>query len=469
MSLASRLKRQLAVRSVARCLTGQPRDLKKLLALGKLRPLHNPGLEAFLGRLSRDMDDMTGLASLLLHIGRHANRTHKRRLIENLAFNWMFTGGLTRTRLRAGGCWVPFFVVISPSMRCNLNCTGCYSALYSKDGELTEDEIDRLLVECKSLGSYFVVLSGGEPYLLKNSLLRLFAKHRDILFLTFTNGTLLDDAAARALARTGNVCPAISVEGYEEHTDRRRSRGVYEKAVAAMEALSRHGVIFGISVTYTRENVELVTSDEFVRYYVDRGAMFAWYFMFMPVGKDPVLALVPTPEQRVACGRRVADLRRRYPMFMADFWNDGPAAGGCLAGARRYMHVLNSGRIEPCVYAHFGVDNIRQTSLLAAANSPFFRAIRREFPFNELGNLKRPCMIIDNPAVLRRLVNEHLVPAGHTHAEDIVLDPRVARWIDDYAERFAALTDPEWQAMIDDPACRWHRDGQEYKNLYRFR
>jgi MoaA/NifB/PqqE/SkfB family radical SAM enzyme len=290
-----------------------------------------------------------------------------------------------------------------------------------------------------------------------------------MFFLTFTNGTLLDEDCARTLGRLGNVSPAISVEGYQEHTDRRRSSGVYEKATRAMELLRRHGVIFGISVTYTRENVDLVTDEKFIEYYVGRGALFAWYFMFMPVGKDPVLSLVPTPEQRFGCGRKIAELRKRYPMFLGDFWNDGPAAGGCLAGGRRYLHILNSGRVEPCVYAHFGVDNIREKSLLEAANSPFFRAIRREFPFNENANLKRPCMIIDNPAVLRRLVEQHVVPQGHEHAEDIIRDPKVSKWVDDYSERFKELTEPAWLKIIEDPNSRWHREKEEFRLLFRFR
>jgi hypothetical protein len=278
----------------------------------------------------------------------------------------------------------------------------------------------------------------------------------------------MDEPLVRALARLGNVTPAISVEGYMEHTDRRRSKGVYEKAMNAMRLLKQHGVIFGISVTYTRDNVELVTDDKFVEFYTQKGGLFAWYFMFMPVGKDPILELVPTPEQRIYCGQRVAELRKRYPIFMADFWNDGPAAGGCLAGGRKYLHILNSGRIEPCVYAHFGVDNIREKSLLEAANSPFFRAIRREFPFNETANLKRPCMIIDNPQVLRRLVREYVVPQGHEHAEDIISKPMVVKWIDEYSQRLRELTEPAWQKLIEDPKDRWYKENEEYKLLFRF-
>ena len=458
---------KLAAFGISRCLTGDAGDLRKLLRLERLA-LHNATLSVFLRRLSRDLDEGTGLGNLLLHVGRNAGPRHKRKLIENLFFNWIVMGGRIRTRLRTLDYWVPFFVVISPTMRCNLRCTGCYSALYSKDGELSEAELDRLLAECRRAGIHLVVFSGGEPFLLREALLRLFAKYPDIFFLTFTNGTLLDEPLVRTLSRLGNVAPAISVEGYREHTDKRRSDGVYEKIESAMGLLRKYGVIFGISVTYTRDNLELVTDDRFVAHYSDRGAVFAWYFMFMPVGQDPILELVPTPEQRVLCGRRVNDLRKRYPVFMADFWNDGPAVGGCLAAGRRYLHILNSGRVEPCVYAHFGVDNIRDTSLLDAANSPFFRAIRREFPFNRSGNLRRPCMIIDNPGVLRRLVSEYVVPQGHEHAEDILRDPDIMQWMDRYAERMEELTESEWRQRIEDPASRWCKNGEEYKLLFRF-
>jgi len=287
-------------------------------------------------------------------------------------------------------------------------------------------------------------------------------------FLTYTNGTLLDEPTVKTLARLGNVAPGISVEGYREHTDKRRGQGVYDKVMEAMDLLKKEGVIFGISVTYTSENIELITRDEFVEHYINKGAIFAWYFMFMPVGKDPILELVPSPEQRVYCGDRVAQLRKKHPLFMADFWNDGPAVGGCLAGARQYLHILNSGRVEPCVFAHFGVDNIREKSLLEASNSAFFKTIRSRFPYNDIANLKRPCMIIDNPQVLRDAVAEHMAPQGHKHSEDIIQNPEVIEWIDAYAERFKNLTDPVWLELINDPNYRWYKEGREYRNLFRF-
>lgn len=107
-------------------------------------------------------------------------------------------------------------------------------------------------------------------------------------------------------------------------------------------------------------------------------------------------------------------------------------------------------------------------SVLEAANSPFFKTIRREFPYNEKADLKRPCMIIDNPKVLRRLVNEYVVPQGHQHSEDILNDPAMVEWVDAYAESMRKLTNPEWDAITNDPASRCFREKPKYQRLFAF-
>ena len=407
------------------------------------------------------------MSKLFMRIGGQLSLQGRRKIAANLIFNEFTVGYSIRRAHSTDGNWVPGFFVMSPTMRCTLKCRGCYSGIYPKDEVLSYEEMDRILDEARELGIYFVVISGGEPYLLADQLLHLFRKHDDMYFLTYTNGTLFDEALARALARLGNVAPGISVEGFEQETEKRRGVGVFAKVLRAMELLRQEGVPFGFSATATRDNLDTITSDEFVRFYMEKGALFGWYFLFLPVGSDPVIELSPTPEQRVEMGRRVSRLRGTYPIFLGDFWNDGPAVGGCLAGGRTYLHILNNGNVEPCVFCHFSSDNIRGKTLLEVANSPFFKAIRREFPFNETGNLLRPCMIIDNPDVLRRLVREHVIPAGHENADAIVMDPAVIAWADSYSSRMAELTDPQWEEMIRDPSSRWYREGPEYREYLR--
>ena len=465
ISMHDRVIRRTVVRVADKAVTTEIANLQEI---GKLASKvgANRGFHAFLSGLKGDIRNRCGMALLFERVGHELNPRCRKMVFRNLIYNWNVQGAKLRRALIDENQWVPNLAVISPSMSCNLRCTGCYSGLYDKAGELTEEEIDGVLAELRNMGCYFVVVSGGEPYVKKEMWLRLFRKYGDMYFLTYTNGTLLDDKTVHRLACLGNVAPAISVEGYEEETDERRGTGTYRRVLEAMARLRREGVLFGISVTYTRNNVDLVSSDEFVRFFMDKGAIFAWYFMFMPVGKDPILELVPTPRQRYECGVRIGKMRKRHPMFLADFWNDGPAAGGCLAGGRSYLHILNDGRIEPCVFAHFGVDNIRDTTILEAVNSPYFKAIRGEFPYNNNGNLLRPCMIIDNPEVLRSVVREYVVPEGHPHSEDLIQDPEVVEWIDDYSREFRDIVDPVWEERISDPKDRWYREGTDYRNLF---
>ena len=341
------------------------------------------------------------------------------------------------------GYFPPLLLVISPSMRCNLKCKGCYSSEYTKEDEMDFDTLMRVVDEAKEMGIHFIVISGGEPYIRKD-LLDLFEAQDDVYFLTFTNGTLIDDRLADRLADLGNVLPCISVEGYKEETDERRAPGVYEKVLGAMDRLRERGLLFGFSATATRQNNELISSEEFVDFYVSKGCFTGWYFQYLPIGRSPNLDMIPTPEQRNERRKRLNDLRLRKPILLGDFWNDGPLVGGCIAGAREYFHVNSNGDVEPCVFTHFARDNIHETSLAEALGAPLFRAIRKRQPYSS--NYLRPCMIIDNPDVLRRVVEEGGAVPTHPGAEAI-LGGELARSIDETAAEYGEIADREWDSM----------------------
>jgi MoaA/NifB/PqqE/SkfB family radical SAM enzyme len=458
--------RWAVTRVVAHSLTGKSADLQRLIRIVRRIPT-TVAVRRFFDALDSSVSGRDSLGDLFLRVGRRLSPASRRGISGNLLYNEFIAGYKIRRAHSIAGNWVPSFFVMSPTMRCTLSCRGCYSGIYRKEETLSFGEMDRVLGEARELGIFFVVISGGEPYLLADQLLRLFKKHRDMYFLTYTNGTLLDETICRQLARLGNVALAVSVEGFERETEERRGPAVFSKILKSMELMRREGLLFGFSATATRENVDAITSREFVEFYLDKGCLFGWYFLFLPVGADPVIELAPSPEQRVEMGSRISRLRHEYPIFLGDFWNDGPAVGGCMAGGRNYLHILNNGNVEPCVFCHFSSDNIKGKTLLEVANSPFFKAIRREFPYNPTGNLLRPCMIIDNPQVLRKLVEQYAIPAGHDKADAIVREPQVVSWADAYAARMAELTEPLWEAMVNDPGSRWYREGPEYRDYLR--
>ncbi len=335
----------------------------------------------------------------------------------------------------------PFTLLISPTMQCNLKCSGCYAGRYEQAKGLPTELIDRILGEAREIGCLFIVFSGGEPLTRKDELLGLMEKYNDMYFMFYTNGTLITDSVADELYRLGNGGAIMSLEGFEKATDGRRGRGVYQRVMEAMDRLKSRGVPFGTSLTVTRRNVEELTSDAFFEHLYNKGVMVTWIFLFLPVGKDPDVSIMPTPEQREYLRQRDIALRAKYPIFIADFWNDAPFVGGCIAGGRNYIHVNANGDVEPCVFAHVAVDKIFDKSLVEALNSDFFRTIRSKQPYSE--NRLTPCMIIDNPEVFRSVVRSCGAYPTHDGAEDVLT--KITDDLDDYGRRVRALFDPIWE------------------------
>jgi MoaA/NifB/PqqE/SkfB family radical SAM enzyme len=387
--------------------------------------------------------------------------TVRRRFIENLLVNWGVLGGSLRYQnLEEEGWLPPSFAVISPTMRCNLRCKGCYAFEYRRDGELSAEEFDSVISQCKDLGMFFFTISGGEPFV-REDLLEMFDKHNDAFFQVYTNGTLIDEEVADRLAELGNVTPAISVEGYKRETDERRGAGVYQRVLRTMKSLKARGVLFGISCTVTKYNHDILSSDDFLDFYIDQGARFAWLFQYIPIGREPNTELMSTPEQRTELRHRVQEIRATKPIFVGDFWNDGQYVGGCMAGGRLYFHVTSNGNVEPCVFCHFTVGNIKEKPLKEILSCDFFRAIRYEQPYSEYKNLFTPCVIIDNPSILRRLVEEYGVKPSHEGAESLVEDPTIVRHLDRYAARMRELAEPEWlEEHYENPNSEWYKLGE---------
>jgi MoaA/NifB/PqqE/SkfB family radical SAM enzyme len=337
------------------------------------------------------------------------------------------------------GVSVPWTILIDPTSACNLSCTGCWAGKYKKSDSLDINTIDRIINEAKELGIYFIVLSGGEPTIYPD-LFEIFQRHPDVGFMMYTNGTLIDDKMADKMLKVGNVSPAISLEGFRKSTDARRGEGVYDKIMAAMDRLHQRGIIFGISVTVTSKNAdELFATDDFVDHVIDKGAIYGWSFHYIPIGRDPDLDLMITPEQRAKLAYRVPEIRNNKPLFLADFWNDGTFTGGCIAGGRRYFHINAKGDVEPCAFVHFAVDNIKNKSLKEVLQNPLFKSYQKRQPFSD--NMLAPCPIIDNPEALRSIVNESGARPTHPGAET-VLSGEIALFLDNLSKKWKDISIP---------------------------
>ncbi|MBQ9022191.1 MAG: radical SAM protein [Eggerthellaceae bacterium] len=363
-------------------------------------------------------------------------------LIVNFALNASMEGWQRQIEARERyGCNVPWAILLDPTSACNLRCKGCWAADYGNKLNLSYDDIDSIIEQGKELGVYFYIYTGGEPLVRKADIVKLCEKHDDCVFLAFTNGTLIDEAFCDDMLRVKNFIPAVSVEGDRESTDARRGAGVYDRAVRGMDLMRERMIPFGISCCYTSANFKQVSSPEYLDWLIDQGAMFIWYFHYMPVGSDADVSLMVSPEQRMDMYYRVREFRETKDLFAMDFQNDGEFVQGCIAGGRRYLHINANGDVDPCVFVHFSDSNIHEKTLLECLQSPLFMAYHDGQPFND--NMLRPCPMLENPQLLREIIAR--TGAHSTNLEGAETVEELCGRCDAYAEHWKPAADYLWE------------------------
>lgn len=393
-----------------------------------------------IGGIRRFISDPDGnWAQLIKSLWTDIDSHQRRKLVENVVINGTLLGTPKVIELQEKyQCNIPWVIIMDPTSACNLKCTGCWASEYGDKMSLSFEEMDDIVKQGKALGTYVYLFTGGEPLVRKDDVIKLCEKHNDCGFLSFTNGTLIDEAFADEMLRVGNFIPAISIEGFEEATDSRRGKGTYQRAVKAMQILKEKKLLFGISNCYTRANTEVIGSEEYFDHMIDLGAKFSWFFTYMPVGNDAVPDLIVTAEQRKYMYEQINKFRKTKPFFTMDFWNDGDAVGGCIAGGRGYLHISANGDIEPCAFVHYSDSNIREKTLLEAYKSPLFMEYRNNQPFSE--NMLRPCPVLDNKFKLAEMVEK-------TNAKSTDLSsPETAR---EYCAKCVEAAD-NWEKVADE-------------------
>jgi MoaA/NifB/PqqE/SkfB family radical SAM enzyme len=240
---------------------------------------------------------------------------------------------------------------------------------------MSEDKLRSVIAEAKELGISFIVIGGGEP-LVRSEIQGIIKDFPEIIFLVFTNGLLIDEKLSTKLKEQKNLVPVISLEGYEEDTDQRRGKGVYERLQGVIKKIKGKGIFWATSLTVTNSNFATVTDEQFIGKLVDQGCKLFFFVEYSPI-REGTENWVLSKEQRANVTQIRDSLRSKFPALFIAIPGDEEEVGGCLSAGRGFVHISAEGDVEPCPFAPYSDANLRELSLKDALQSDFLKAIRK--------------------------------------------------------------------------------------------
>ena len=142
--------------------------------------------------------------------------------------------------------------------RCNLTCKHCYSISADTDfaGELSGEEVFRVMDDLKAFRVPVLILSGGEP-LLRPDIFDISRRAKAMGFYVglSTNGTLIDENNIDAIADIGYDYVGVSLDGISDTHDRfRRKAGAFDASMAGIRLCHARGIKVGVRYTMTEDN-----------------------------------------------------------------------------------------------------------------------------------------------------------------------------------------------------------------------
>jgi mycofactocin radical SAM maturase len=284
------------------------------------------------------------------------------------------------------GLAAPICLTWELTYACNLACTHCLSSSGRRDpNELTTSEAKALIDEIAAMQIFYINIGGGEP-MMRRDFFELIEhavdQHVGVKFST--NGTRIDESAARRLASIDYLDIQISIDGVDAQTsDRIRGVGSYDQARRAMDNLKAADFgQFKISVVMTRESIEQL--DEFERLAAHYGAELR-LTRLRPSGRgvDTWQELHPTLEQN----RRLYKWLLERPNVLTgdSFFHlsalGEPLSGLNLCGAGRVVCLIDPvGEVYACpfvIHDEFRAGNVRAAGFRDVwQNSELFRSLR---------------------------------------------------------------------------------------------
>jgi len=298
---------------------------------------------------------------------------------------------------------VPPIMIVSVTNDCNLACEGCYANAQDRDRseEMSIEDIERITDQAYEMGVGIVMFAGGEP-LMKKGLLDIIEKYPKLVFVIFTNGLLIESTMQSRIKKLKNMITVFSLEGDKLTTDSRRGTGVYDGVMSVMKGMEDEKILFGTSITVTRNNVDFVLDDTYLQSIESAGCRAMFLIEYVPCNGDKDLCLRDAQKDMLI--KRIEEMKRDYSMLPVALPGDESEFEGCLAAGRGFIHISSTGSVEACTFAPYSDVNIKKNHLKETLKSLLLTEIRLNHHLLE--ESEGGCALFENPEWVEGLIKK---------------------------------------------------------------
>lgn len=256
------------------------------------------------------------------------------------------------------GRYVPQTVSIEVTRQCGANCDHCL--IKEGEGELSHDEILRVIDEALGLGASIITFTEGDPLLREDifELIRYVDPEKAVVNL-FTPGLEMTVEKAVKLREAGlyNLIIGIYSSDPAEHDRVRGVEGAHAKAVEAIKMALDAGLMVTMSCHVKAGQVEKIP--ELYQFATELGVQELSIWEAVP--KTPEEQLTQLEREKIIDIYRKVNSTPEGPRIFASTYFEGQMLG-CMAG-RRWLHVGVDGSVRACPYLEKSYGNILESSL----------------------------------------------------------------------------------------------------------
>jgi len=322
------------------------RDLRALQASGALARMVQPVLKMMNQRLAEEKPAQIRLKDMVAStwLPPIPSGPFKRLLINEARF--------------AMGRPVPQTLSIEVTRRCGAKCDHCL--IKEGEGELSREEILRVIDQGLEMGTCIVTFTEGDP-LLREDIFELI-KHVDpekAVVNLFTPGLDMTVEKAVKLREAGlyNLIIGVYSANPEEHDQIRGVEGAHARAIEAIQIALQTGLMVTMACHIKAGQVDRISDLYDLASKLGVQELSIWE----GIPKTPEEKLTLIEREKIISLYRKINSTPGGPRLFASTYFEGQLVG-CMAG-RRWMHVAVDGSVRACPYLRESYANIKDVSL----------------------------------------------------------------------------------------------------------